>query len=78
MKLVISILGAEVFSIEISSQDGAQALADAISGLVDDDDEKAGIGAGHTHNFERDADPPDALGEVPWSEYEDKGGFGFS
>jgi hypothetical protein len=67
MKLAISILGQEVFSVEIVRHGGAEGQEDHF-----------GIGGGEAHNFERDPSPIDALGEIPWSEYEDRGRFGFS
>lgn len=77
MKLVISILGQEVFSVEIARQRTAQALAEAIAELVDDDDDKRKIAGGETHNFERDHDPlnPDDRWDWPWDDRHR--GFGF-
>lgn len=44
--------------------------------LTEDDEFEeitAGIGGGSTHDFERDLNPPDPLGEEPWEEED----FGF-
>lgn len=68
MRLRFVVLGWEVWSLEL---DGGEPAADE-----EVEDDAAGIGSGSAHNFERDLNPPAAQGEVPWSEYEDRG-FGF-
>lgn len=41
--------------------------------IEDDEDYPEGIGGGSSHDFERDLNPPDPLGEEPWEEED----FGF-
>lgn len=68
MKLRFVFLGFEVWSLELDSAPEVEA--------EEAECDVAGIGSGSAHNFERDLNPPDAQGEVPWDEYEDRG-FGF-
>lgn len=67
MKLAVTILGYEIIAITLGDDTE-----------YEEESDQDGIWAGETHNFERDPNPIDAQGEIPWSEYEDRGkGFGF-
>ena len=75
MRLAVSILGTEVFSVEISRHSSTQSLVDAIAELAGDDEEECqGIGGGATHSFERDPNPLSPDDRYP--AWEDR--FGFS
>ena len=63
MKLTISILGSEVFSIEVSRP------------MPEPEEEVTGIGGGSGHNFERDVDPLSPDDRYDWPLDDDKFGF---
>jgi hypothetical protein len=71
MRLVFTVFGYEVWALEAQRQDPAEMLAAAIAELSGDEmyqsaTEQHTIGAGETHNFDRDCNPPSPVGEEPW------------
>lgn len=66
MKMTVSILGTEVFSVELLILGGTAETPEEV--------ECDGIRGGESHNFERDTNPLDPSREEPWYD-EDRFGF---